>query len=160
MSTEKNETLFKEIDLLQKCIDKASNNSFVVKGWAITLLTVVLALFPEKVNYWFLAIIISGATVAFWYLDAFFLRVDKLYRWKYEWVIKNRPSNQQDLYNLDPYYEEMLGNDKDGKKRKVPRIIFVMFTPTLLAFYIPLLLISLGCLFYFHPSVGPIAQLL
>ena len=42
--------LEKEIDLIQSCINRMAQNSFVVKGWLITLVTVILALLPEKVD--------------------------------------------------------------------------------------------------------------
>ena len=40
--------LEKEIDLIQACINRMAQNSFMVKGWAITLIAVVLALLPES----------------------------------------------------------------------------------------------------------------
>jgi hypothetical protein len=40
--------LYKEIDLIQACISRMAQNSFMVKGWLITLIAVVLALLPES----------------------------------------------------------------------------------------------------------------
>ena len=37
----------KEIDLIQGCISRMAQNSFIIKGWAITLVAVALALLPE-----------------------------------------------------------------------------------------------------------------
>ena len=50
----KQEILYKEIDLIQSCINRMAQNSFVVKGWLIALVAVVLALLPEKFNLIFL----------------------------------------------------------------------------------------------------------
>ena len=139
---QQNEILFKEIDLIQSCINRMAQNSFVVKGWTITLVAVVLALLPEKVDMWMLSIIGILATLCFWYLDAFFLKMERLYRWKYEWVIKKRANSDKFYYDLNPYNEKMwLPNDENP--RKEPCVLKIMFTRTLIPIYIPLVFISL-----------------
>lgn len=143
---EKKEILEKEIDLIQACINRMAQNSFIVKGWTITLITVILALLPEKIDIRLLCAIVIVATVCFWYLDAFFLRTERLYRWKYEWVIANRPKSEEYCYDLNPYNEKMWLLDKDGKQRQAPTIRCVMFTKTLTPIYVPLVSVS-GLLF-------------
>lgn len=87
--TELNTTtiLDKEIDLIQACINRMAQNSFMVRGWLITLIAVMLALLPESFNIRGLCIVGFAITICFWYFDTFFLRTEKLYRWKYDWVI-------------------------------------------------------------------------
>ena len=143
---EKKEILEKEIDLIQACINRMAQNSFIVKGWIITLVTVILALLPEKIDIRLLCAIIIVATVCFWYLDAFFLRTERLYRWKYEWVIANRLKTEEYCYDLNPYNEKMWLPDKDGKPRQTPTIRRIMFTKTLTPIYVPLVIVS-GILF-------------
>ena len=143
---EKKEILEKEIDLIQACINRMAQNSFIVKGWTITLITVILALLPEKIDIRLLCAIVIVATVCFWYLDAFFLRTERLYRWKYEWVIANRPKSEEYCYDLNPYNEKMWLLDKDGKQRQAPTIRCIMFTNTLTPIYVPLVSVS-GLLF-------------
>lgn len=143
---EKKEILEKEIDLIQACINRMAQNSFIVKGWTITLITVILALLPEKIDIRLLCAIVIVATVCFWYLDAFFLRTERLYRWKYEWVIANRPKSEEYCYDLNPYNEKMWLPDKDGKQRQAPTIRCIMFTKTLTPIYVPLVSVS-GLLF-------------
>ena len=36
--------LFKEIDLIQGCINRMAQNSFMLKGWAVTLAAGIFAL--------------------------------------------------------------------------------------------------------------------
>lgn len=139
---QQNEIMFKEIDLIQSCINRMAQNSFVVKGWTITLVAVVLALLPEKVDMWILSIIGILATLCFWYLDAFFLKMERLYRWKYEWVIKKRANSAEFYYDLNPYNEKMWLPD-DENPRKEPCVLEIMFTRTLIPIYIPLVFISL-----------------
>ena len=140
---QQNEILIKEIDLIQSCINRMAQNSFVVKGWTITLVAVVLALLPEKVDMQMLSIIGVIATLCFWYLDAFFLKMERLYRWKYEWVIEKRTNSDKFYYDLNPYNEKMWLPDKSGKARKEPCVFRTMFTKTLTPIYVPLVLISI-----------------
>mgnify|MGYP006955433837 CR=1 FL=1 len=79
-----NKVLLKEIDLIQACINRMAQNSFMIKGWTISLVAVVLAVLPESFDLTGLCLIGIVATLCFWYLDAFFLRTEKLFRWKYE----------------------------------------------------------------------------
>ena len=41
------DVLLKEIDIIQSCISKVEQNSFIVKGWSISIVAVILALSPE-----------------------------------------------------------------------------------------------------------------
>ena len=127
------EELHKEIDLIQSCITRMAQNSFMIKGWGFSLVVAFVALTVEKISW----TIISGTGVfmllCFWLLDAFFLKIEKCYRFKYEWVIANRKNNNGDyLYDLNPY------NEKTRKKgKKTPSVVSVMFSKpyTLLLFY-------------------------
>lgn len=132
------EILNKEIDLIQACITRMANNSFLVKGWLITLIAVVLALLPETFNIKILCIIGLVVCGCFWYLDGFFLKMEKLYRWKYEWVICNRLTNDAFCYDLNPYNAEMWTQSIDGKCKKEPTVIRIMFTKTLFPLYLPI----------------------
>lgn len=101
----KMEELHKEIDLIQSCINRMAQNSFLIKGWTVTLFAVILALLPEKVNRTnqiFLGIIMLAISIMFWYLDSFFLATEKNYRAMYSWVIQERPKgNRTLLYELN-----------------------------------------------------------
>lgn len=127
------EIIHKEIDLIQSCISRMANNSFLLKGWFISLIAVILAILHEKINITLIITIITVITICFWYLDAFFLRTEKLYRELYEWVLVERPKgNNSYLYNLNPH----RFNDT------VPSVIKVMFSDTLFCFYfVPVILI-------------------
>lgn len=130
---ENKEIMEKEIDLLQSCINRMAQNSFLVKGWMISLVTVVIALLPEKVavDIRILCIVGFAITICFWYLDSFFLRMETLYRWKYSWVIKNRQSTLDYTYDLDPHNSQTrIGGLAE------PGILKTMFSHTLLPLYL------------------------
>lgn len=119
----------KEIDLIQSCITRMANNSFMIKGWLITIYAVVLALLPEKINIVLLCVTLLTITWAFWYLDGFFLRTEKVYRKIYDWVLKERPNhNRELLYQLNPI-------KFDGKTENTESIAKVMWSKTLRYFY-------------------------
>jgi len=145
------ENLHKEIDLIQACIDRMAKNSFLLKGWTITIIAVVLALSEKNVNLFYLCLIVLFPLISFWYLDAFFLYTEKLYRKMYEWIIRERPnSNSEKMYDLNPH---RFKNDlkvrkwnKDTKKMedtdKLENVWTVMRSITLRCFYfIPILLV-------------------
>lgn len=128
-----NTDLHKEIDLIQGCINRMASNSFMLKGWAISLVAVVLALTADRLNPLFLSCSIVVPLLCFWYLDAFFLRTEKMYRKMYDWVLKERKEgNTEYLYDLNP----------NRFKDNVESHCRVMFSKTLRIFYgIPLLVV-------------------
>ncbi|MCL2099144.1 MAG: hypothetical protein FWH24_01740 [Oscillospiraceae bacterium] len=135
------DVLFKEIDLIQDCIKRMANNSFFIKGWLITLFAVALALIPESIDIRPVCIVGLVVISCFWYLDAFFLKMERLYRWKYEWVIKNRnASNDEFYFDLNPYNEKMWLPNKEGKCKKQPFIVSIMFSKTLIPLYVLLIM--------------------
>jgi hypothetical protein len=121
------EALHKEIDLIQGIINRMANNSFLLKGWLISLVAVILALTKDsiaaKVLSYFGMLLLP--VIAFWYLDAFFLHKERCYRKLYEWVIANRNSTNDFLYNLD--YTRF--------KNQVKNTFCIMFSKTTFPFY-------------------------
>ena len=133
------EILHKEIDLIQSCITRMANNSFLLKGWSITIIAVVLALADKAGNPALLSAILLIPLLSFWYLDAFFLRTEKMYRKMYEWIIVNRPKKiKEHLYDLNPH---RFSNEVDSKWK-------VMWSVTLRYFYGIPFLITLAIIIY------------
>lgn len=96
--------LHKEIDLIQTCITRMASNSFLLKGWAISIIAVVLALADKAVDPALLSSVVLIPLFSFWYLDAFFLRTEKMYRKMYEWVLQKRGAEDITyLYDLNPH---------------------------------------------------------
>ncbi|PKA22444.1 hypothetical protein CH381_30855 [Leptospira sp. mixed culture ATI2-C-A1] len=132
------EILHKEIDLIQDCISRMANNSFLLKGWLISILAVILALAEKQVNFLVLSTILIIPVLSFWYLDAYYLCTERKYRALYNWVLENRPKNKDLLYNLNHNRFENL----------VESIPEVMLSPTLRIFYgIPALILILTIVF-------------
>lgn len=144
---DRKEILYKEIDLIQSCINRMSQNSFMVKGWLLSLIAVILALLPENVNINILCLISFVVIVCFWYLDAFFLKIERLYRWKYNWVIMNRLKLEDFIFDLNPHNSKMwlksnfINESQNSTPILEPCIFRVMFTRTLIPLYIPLIIL-------------------
>ena len=133
------ESLHKEIDLIQACITRMANNSFLLKGWTISLIAVVLALAEKALNPALLSVILLIPIISFWYLDSFFLRTEKMYREMYVWVLEKRKENDESyLYDLNPHRFE----------KQVDSIKKVMWSTTLRWFYGIPLLITIGVIVY------------
>lgn len=141
----KEEILHKEIDLIQACINRMSNNSFLLKGWVISLVAVVLALAKEKVEFEIISFILLIPILSFWYLDAFFLRTERMYRKMYEWVIKHRITSDEKMYELNP----------NAYKDEVESTFKVMKSKTLGTFYgIPSFVLLVIILYSAFPNSG------
>jgi len=103
MQMEEKETLkdylLKEIDIIQDIIRRMAFNSFMIKGWAITLVVVTLLLKGTGYQVWIAFI----PLLVFWFLDAYFLWQERMYRKLYDWVIKNRLKTDEYLFDMNAY---------------------------------------------------------
>ncbi len=80
-----NDNKFKHLEFIQNTINRMSSNSFVIKGWIITLITAIFVLSDNESNKNFL--FISLITIpTFWYINSFFLQQERKYRKLYDEV--------------------------------------------------------------------------
>lgn len=103
------EELHKEMDLIQACVTRMADNSFRLKELYVALIAIALTvMMSQEFELLMVSMVVLGVTVVFWGLDAFFLKMETLYRWKYEWVIDKRTAGERAyLYNLNPYNKNM-----------------------------------------------------
>jgi hypothetical protein len=122
----------KHLEMIQNVITRMANNSFMLKGWTITLLVAALALLWDKCdNIGYLCLLILPI-VAFWLLDSYYLRQERLYRDLYNKVID--PNTNIPSFSMIPQPD--IGNKKFS-------YINVIFSITERYFYIPLIIIVL-----------------
>ena len=93
------EFMLKEIEIIQDIIRRMAFNSFMIKGWTITL--VVIALLLKGARYQIVIAFIP--LLVFWSLDAYFLWQERLYRRLYNWVIQNRLKTEEFLLDMNAY---------------------------------------------------------
>lgn len=120
-ASERREYLFKEVEIIQSIIKRMASNSFLIKGWTITLVVGALLLNGNQLHI----IVAYIPLLVFWSLDAYFLRQERMYRKLHEWLIKNRLKTEEHLFDLN------VTRFRDD----VPSSIETMFSITLLLFY-------------------------
>lgn len=79
----------KHLELLQSVISRLSNNSFLVKGWCITLNSVLVVVGDRRPAWTAIPVAVTVA-VGFWLLDGYYLRQERLFRTLYERVAAGR----------------------------------------------------------------------
>lgn len=121
----------KHLEFIQGAINRMDGNLFFLRGWTITLISALLALLIKgsSPDYVF---IIYFLVIIFWILDGYFLSQERLFR---------------DLYNhvrtLDEKDIDFSMNTAEYKKKWENSLIWAMFSPTLLIFYLSLAGIAL-----------------
>ena len=78
------------LQMIQAIITRLAQNSFMIKGWTVTLVAALFALGAADANGLFVYLAYFPAFM-FWALDAYFIRQERLFRKLYEHV-----SGQQD----------------------------------------------------------------
>jgi hypothetical protein len=69
----------KHLEMIQAVIARLAANSFVAKGWSVTVCTALLAFAAESKVY-SLALISLFPVTVFWGLDAYYLALERRYR--------------------------------------------------------------------------------
>ncbi len=110
------------LTFIQGVINRMGQNSFLLKGWSVTVVAALFVLSSKGSNNLFVLISYFPAFM-FWFLDAFFLHQEKLYRKLYEEVASGNIDNNTFTLNTN------LVRDK------VDSYLCVLFSKTLLPFY-------------------------
>lgn len=76
---ETNESRIRYLEAVQRVIDRLANTSFILKGWAVTLVAGLMALAASDANQEY-ALIAYIPIAVFWFLDAYFLMMERQYR--------------------------------------------------------------------------------
>lgn len=80
------------LQIIQGVINRLSQNSFLLKGWAVVLVSGLFALAAGNSEILFVYLAYLPA-IAFWCLDAYFLRQERLYRALYDEVREIEDAN-------------------------------------------------------------------
>jgi hypothetical protein len=116
------ESILKHLEMIQAVINRMASNSFLLKGWSVTLVSALLALAAANSDRRFVFVAVLPLLM-FWLLDAYFLRQERLFRKLYDKV------------------RTLNGNAIDFSMNTAPHVkgtaswIGVMFSRTLLIFY-------------------------
>lgn len=130
-----------EIKIVQGIINRMATNSFMIKGWTITLVVISLLIDGKDIH----CAVAFLPWLVFWILDAYYLRQERCYRKLYEWLIVNRKDSLNQLFDMNA--ESRFGHEVDG-------ILYIMISKTLLPIY-GVILVLIIILSYYSISVMP-----
>ena len=97
------EHTIKHLELIENVVTRLAHNSFLIKGWSVTLTAAVLALAAAADVARELFLVALLPAMMFWGLDAYYLRLERFFRSLYEDV--RRPNSQVESFsmNIQPY---------------------------------------------------------
>ncbi len=85
----------KHLDYIHNTINRMSTNSFLIKGWSITIISALFIFSDNKMNERILAIAVL-AMIVFWYLNGYFLHQERKFRALYD-KVRNLSESQIDF---------------------------------------------------------------
>ncbi|HJI46237.1 MAG TPA: hypothetical protein OIM00_02165 [Oscillospiraceae bacterium] len=115
------------LEMVQGIINRMASNSFMLKGWAVTLVAGIFALASKDTDklYFLIAYI---PIVVFWGLDSYYLLQERLYRALYN---KVRLLNEKDIDFSMKATKEEFNSEKN-------RFFSCLLSKTEIWFYLPL----------------------
>lgn len=89
------------LGFIQAVITRMGTNSFLLKGWSITLVAAIFALSAKDADHRFV-MLAYFPVIVFWGLDGFFLHQEKLFRKLYEEVANANIASDLFTMNTEP----------------------------------------------------------
>ena len=124
----------KHLEMIQNIITRLANNSFSLKGWTVIFIAAVLGFAIKESNSNYIPLVLFPI-FAFWGLDGYYLRQEKLFRALYDTV---RKLDEQDInFEMDT---SSIENEVDSWGA-------VCVSRTILGFYVPILIVVLILIF-------------
>ncbi|GAA8089316.1 hypothetical protein HpNP74_26200 [Helicobacter pylori] len=104
-STDRAKILIEELKILQGVINRMAQNSLECKKWTLALVVGVLSLKIEAISNSCGLCVLGVLLLCFWFLDAYYLTQEKLFREQYQWLIKNRLKTDERLFEVFPIHQ-------------------------------------------------------
>ncbi len=130
------ERKLKHLDFIQQTISRMAGNSFLIKGWSITLVSALFALASKDANDKYI-IIAYAAVFVFWILDGFYLSQERMFRDLHD-VVRTK-----NIEEIDFSMDASAVANKDSSCW-----VSAIFSKTLSVFYISLIAIMLVVMFF------------
>lgn len=96
----------KHLEFIQNVVTRLAQNSYLLKGWTITLVAATFVLSLSVTSVWLVAIALLP-TIAFSILDSYYLRQERLFRKLYDHVRRNPNCGEAFSMNIDPYKDQV-----------------------------------------------------
>ncbi|WQX16377.1 hypothetical protein E5P69_06880 [Helicobacter pylori] len=97
--------LIEELKILQGIINRMTQNSLECKKWTLALVVGVLSLKIEAISNSYGLCVLGVLLLCFWFLDAYYLMQEKLFRKQYQWLIENRLKTDERLSEVFPAHQ-------------------------------------------------------
>ncbi|WQW52208.1 hypothetical protein KVL26_06975 [Helicobacter pylori] len=97
--------LIEELKILQGVINRMAQNSLECKKWTLALVVGVLSLKIEAISNLYGLCVLGVLLLCFWFLDAYYLMQEKLFRKQYQWLIENRLKTDERLFEVFPAHQ-------------------------------------------------------
>ena len=94
-----NSERLKHLEFLQQVISRMANNSFLIKGWSLTLLSALLAIALKDQVITVIRVAFIPC-VMFWILDAYFLRQERLFRKLFD-LVRSQSTDTATTFSMD-----------------------------------------------------------
>lgn len=88
------ENKIKHLEFIQTVITRMNQNSFQIKGWMITIVSALLALYASSGKQIYILVAIVP-TVIFWFLDTYYLQQERKFRGVYNDVAGLSPEDSR-----------------------------------------------------------------
>jgi hypothetical protein len=92
----------KHLEFIQAVVTRFATSSFLIKGWVLTIAAAFFALLANKLNSG-IATVGLVPLLAFWFLDGYFLRQERLFRMLYDDVRRPTSAVESFSMNVSPY---------------------------------------------------------
>lgn len=93
-----NEKKIKHLEFLQNVITRMNSNSFLIKGWTVTIVSALFALASKDANINYVLVSYIAIPI-FWILDGFYISQERQYRDLYT-EVATKAENEID-FNMD-----------------------------------------------------------
>jgi hypothetical protein len=128
------ETEIKHLEFIQTVIGRQASNSFLIKGWALTVAGIFYGFAANELN-WRIALVALLPGVVFWGLDAYYLWQERVFRCLYDAVRTGKPA-------IDPFCMKA----KHHPDLQIDKYLRVAVTKTIWSIYTLILAVGVGIL--------------
>lgn len=133
------------LNFVQSAINRMANNSFLIKGWTITLLSALLTVLWNEQGKGHFGIMFIPLVLFLW-LDTFYLYYERLYRNLYIKIVINAPG-------IEPYsmcIDKCKSDDEENIKYNLEdtKILKIFCSGSIIPFYlvIAIIIIIISCI--------------
>lgn len=131
----------KHLEFIQGSITRLAGNSFLLKGWSVTLAIALLGLAAKDSNPKF-ALLALIPPIYFWALDAYYLRQERLFRKLYDQIRKLTDPE----WSKTGQFSMATGNFA----AEVPSWIETLLSPTVFGVHLTVVMLVIAVLYFLH----------